>query len=112
MNECIICNGSESSNVYVEDPSINSLENVLARARERHKFKNTSVLDFVERTVGSSVENLKTNNSRYMKAWWKLFFWHIFQTENINVWHRLLAGIERRLYLQPIRMKLAPSFLP
>ena len=68
MNECIICNGSESSNVHVEDPSINSLENVLARARERHKFNDTSVLDFVERTVGSSAEDLKTNNSRYMKA--------------------------------------------
>ena len=49
------------------------------------KFKNTSVSDFVERTVGSSAEDLKTNNSRYMKVWWKLFFWHIFQAENINV---------------------------
>ena len=64
MNECIICNGSESINNYVEDPPINSLENVLARARERHKFKD-SVLDFIKRTVGSSAENLKTNNSYF-----------------------------------------------
>ena len=65
MNECIICSGSSSSNVYAEDTPINSLENVLARARKRHKFKyNTSVSDFVERTVGSSAEDLKTNNSR------------------------------------------------
>ena len=67
MNECIICNGSESgsesSNDYVEDSSINSLENLLARARERHKFKDTSVSDFVERTGGLSAEDLKTNNS-------------------------------------------------
>ena len=48
MNECIICSGSESSNSYVEDPSISSLENSLARARERHKFKDTSVSDFVK----------------------------------------------------------------
>ena len=54
MNECIICNGSESSNDYGEDPSINSLENVLARARERYKFEDISVSDFVEETVVSS----------------------------------------------------------
>ena len=48
MTECIICNGSESSNNYVEDPSINSLENLLASASERHKLKDTIMLDFVE----------------------------------------------------------------
>ena len=35
MNESIICNGSESSNDYVEDPCINLLEHLVARARER-----------------------------------------------------------------------------
>ena len=55
--------------------------------------KDTSASDFVERTIGLSADDLKTNNSRYMKTWWKLFFWHIFQAENVNVWHRLLAGI-------------------
>ena len=66
MNECIICSGSESSNGYVEDPSINSLENSLARhkTRERHKFKDNSVSGFVERTVRSFAEDLKTNSLR------------------------------------------------
>ena len=64
MNECIICIGSESSNGYVEDSSINSLENSLARARERHEFKDSSVLNFIERTVRSFTEDLKTNNLR------------------------------------------------
>ena len=63
-NERIICSGSETSNDYVEDPSINSLENLIGKPRERHKFKHTSVSDFVKRTVGSSAEGLKTNNSR------------------------------------------------
>ena len=47
-----------------EDPSINPLENLLARARERPKCKDNSVSYFVKRTVGSSAEDLKTNNSR------------------------------------------------
>ena len=64
INECIICIGSESSNGYVEDSSINSLENSLARARERHEFKDSSVLNFIERTVRSFTEDLKTNNLR------------------------------------------------
>ena len=42
----------------------NLLENLLARACERPKGKDTSVSDFVERTVGSSAKDLKTNNSR------------------------------------------------
>ena len=37
MNECIICNASESTNDYVEDPSINSLENLLAREQTHLK---------------------------------------------------------------------------
>ena len=64
MHERIISSGSQSSNDYVEDPSINPLENLLARARERPKCKDNSVSYFVKRTVGSSAEDLKTNNSR------------------------------------------------
>ena len=36
IKESIICGGSKSSNAYVEDSSFDSLENSLARARERH----------------------------------------------------------------------------
>ena len=39
--ECIICSGFECRNGYFKDSSINSLENSLARACERHKFKAT-----------------------------------------------------------------------
>ena len=88
MNECIICNGSESSIDYVEDPSINSLKKLLTRA--------TSVSDFVERTIGSSAEDLKTNNSRYMKIWWKLFFGIYFKPRilmlGIGYWQGYSAG--------------------
>ena len=54
---------NESSNDYVEDSYIN-FENSLARARERNKFKDTSLSGFVEGTAGSFAEDLKTNNLR------------------------------------------------
>lgn len=64
MSECIICNDRETIGEYVEDPTLTSLENLLERARERHKFKDSSVCDFIERTNGQSAEDLKTNKSR------------------------------------------------
>ena len=64
INECIICSDSEFSNADVEYLFVNSLENSLTIARARYKFKDTSVMDFTERTVGSFGEDLKTNNLR------------------------------------------------
>ena len=64
INECIICIGFEFSNGDVEYLFVNSLENSFTRARARYKFKDTSVMDFTERTVGSFGEDLKTNNLR------------------------------------------------
>ena len=54
---------NESSNGYIKDSYIN-FENSLARARERNKFKDTSLPDFVEGTAGSLAEDLITNNLR------------------------------------------------
>ena len=58
MSDCIICNGCEFSNDYVKEPTLSSFEKLLTRARERHYFKNASVLCFIELTDGLSVEDL------------------------------------------------------
>lgn len=59
MSDCIICNGCESSNDYVEEPTLSSFEKLLTRARERHYFKDASVLCFIELTDGLSAEDLQ-----------------------------------------------------
>ena len=59
MSDCIICNGCESSNDYVEESTLSSFEKLLTRARERHYFKNASVLCFIELTDGVSAEDLQ-----------------------------------------------------
>ena len=112
INECIICSGFEFSNGDVEYLFVNSLENSFTRARARYKFKDTSVMDFTERTVGSFVEDLENQQFEVNENIVKTLFWHIFQAVHINVQHKLQAGIQHRLYLQPIRMKLASLFLP
>lgn len=47
MAECFICNGSEAGYDLVENPSLFSLETLLARTRETHAFKDVSVQSFV-----------------------------------------------------------------
>ena len=59
MSDCIICNGCESSNDYVEEPTLSSFEKLLTRARERHYFKDASVLCFIELIGGLSAEDLQ-----------------------------------------------------
>ena len=57
MNDCIICNGCESSNDYVEELKLSSFEKLLTKTRERHYFKGASVFCFIELTDGLSAEN-------------------------------------------------------
>ena len=59
MSDCIICNGCESSNDCVEEPTLSSFEKLLTRAHERHYFKDVSVICFIELTDGLSVEDLQ-----------------------------------------------------
>ena len=59
MSDCIICNGCESSNDYVEESTLSSFEKLLTRARERHYFKDANVLCFIELTDGLSAEDLQ-----------------------------------------------------
>ena len=59
MSDCIICNGCESSNDSVEEPTLSSFEKLLKRVRERHYFKGASVLCFIELTDGLSAEDLQ-----------------------------------------------------
>ena len=53
MSDCIICNN------FVEEPTLSSFEKLLTRARERHYFKDASVLCFIELTDGLSAEDLQ-----------------------------------------------------
>ena len=85
INECIICSDSEFSNDDVEYLFVNSLENSLTIARARYKFKDTSVMDFTERTVGSFVEDLENQQFEVNENIVKTLFWHIFQAVHINV---------------------------
>ena len=59
MSGCIICNGCESKNDYVEEPTLSSFEKLLTRGRERHYFKDASVLCFIELIDGFSVEDFQ-----------------------------------------------------
>ena len=87
MNECFICSGFESSNGYFEDSSINSLENSLARARERQTFKDTGRI------------SLNGQLTYLLRIWKKKQFdvnermvetlWYMCQSGNINIQHRL-----------------------
>ena len=60
MSDCIICNGCESNNGYVEEPTRSSFEKLLTRARERHYFKDAIVLCFIELTDDLSAEDLRS----------------------------------------------------
>ena len=60
MSDCIICNGCESSNGYVEEPTRSSFEKLLTRACERHYFKDAIVLCFIELTDDLSAEDLRS----------------------------------------------------
>ena len=59
MNNCIICNGCESSNDYVEELKLSSFEKLLTKACERHYFKDACVFCFIELTDGLSAEDLQ-----------------------------------------------------
>ena len=59
MSDCIICNGCESSNDYVKEPTLSSFEKLLTRARERYYFKDASVLCFIELTAGLPAQDLQ-----------------------------------------------------
>ena len=48
--------------------SIESYENLLKRTRERAKYKDSKVVDFVERTITLSAIDMLNNNSRYHKS--------------------------------------------
>ena len=39
MSDCIICNDCESSNDYVEEPTLSSFEKLFTRTHERHYLK-------------------------------------------------------------------------
>ena len=59
MSDCIICNGFDCNNDYVEEPTLSSFEKLLIWARERHYFTDASVLCFIELTNGLSAEDLQ-----------------------------------------------------
>ena len=52
-------NGCESTNHYAEEPTLSSFEKLLTRARERHYFRDASVLYFIELNDGLSAEDLQ-----------------------------------------------------
>ena len=69
---CIICQEVKKIPL-VENPSQESLENLLTRTRQRHHFKDLSVSKFVERTLNLSASELQVNNAKYHRTWYANF---------------------------------------
>ena len=65
METSIICEEELSKESFVERPTEDSFSNLLFRSRERAKFKDDLVTEFVERTVNSTPLELFTKKVKY-----------------------------------------------
>ena len=62
MDRCIICQ-TENKDAFVERPSAELYETLLKRNRERSRYKDSKVIDFVERkTALNPLDTLQSNN--------------------------------------------------
>lgn len=69
MDRCIICQ-AENKDAFVERPSAELYETLLKRTRERARYKDSKVIDFVERkTALNPLETLNSNNRYHISCY-------------------------------------------
>ena len=71
--DCVICNEKDTSKSFVANPSLDSFEKILSRSRERAEYKDSTVLNFVERTKGVTAVELLENRCRYHESCYASF---------------------------------------
>ena len=64
MDRCIICQ-TENKDAFVERPSAELYETLLKRNRERSRYKDSKVIDFVERKTALNPLDTLHSNNRY-----------------------------------------------
>ena len=69
----LLCNDKETSKSFVENPSLNLLEKVLSGPRERAKYRDSTLLNFVERTKGVTAVELLKSKCRYQESYYANF---------------------------------------
>ena len=76
MECCIICGkakGKTANEKLVSEPSIESVEKLLSRARERDDFKDHTVADFVQRTQNVTAQGLIDKHCQYHRTCYQNF---------------------------------------
>ena len=72
--ECIICTKkSSNSKPFVKNSSLESFKKLLERSRERARYKDNCVLDFVTRTENLTPKELLDNNAKYHESCYSSF---------------------------------------
>ena len=69
----LLCNDKETSKSIVENPSLNLFEKVLSGPRETAKYRDSTLLNFVERTKGVNAVELLKNKCRYQESYYENF---------------------------------------
>ena len=70
---CIICKEYNTKKIIVDRPNNDTLQKVLDICRERHKYKDSSVQEFVQRTSGCTGTNLHDTNAFYHRECYQQF---------------------------------------
>ena len=70
---CIICQGYNTKQIIVDRPNNDTLQKVLDICCERHKYKDSSVQEFVQRTSGCTGTNLHDTNAFYHRECYQQF---------------------------------------
>ena len=67
MDWCIICQ-AENKDAFIERPSAELYKTLLKRIRERARYKDSKVIDFVERKTALNPLDTLNSNNRYHKS--------------------------------------------
>ena len=71
--KCVICQKKLATEALVAIPKHNSIVNLLNLSRERHKYGDTALAEFVQRTVNETALIIREKNGSYHRSCYKEF---------------------------------------
>ena len=92
MELCLLCENELGKEPFVENPTEEAINNLLFRARERHKFRDNAVENFVSQTADKTAVDLINLKVRYHRKCYSDY-------ANISKLERQRSGIMMQLKL-------------
>ena len=71
--KCVICQKKLAAEALVAIPKHNSIADVLNLSRERHKYGDAALAEFVQRTVNETASIICEKNGSYHRSCYKEF---------------------------------------